>query len=126
LSDLDTLRAAELRFQQAQLASDVPELDRLLHPALTFVGPDGALGDKDADLLAHESGAIRIDILKPQDLMVRIADGVGITVLTAQLDGDYHGQKFSSRMRYTRTWARSGEAWRIVAAHASAIADSSP
>lgn len=121
MTDVESLEAAELRFQQAHLASDVAELDRLLHPDLTFVGPDGELSDKDADLAAHRSGIMRIDRLETEDLIVRVADGVGVTVLTARLEGEYGGRAFSFRMRYTRCWARGSDGWRIVAAHAGTL-----
>ncbi|MDP9220709.1 MAG: nuclear transport factor 2 family protein, partial [Actinomycetota bacterium] len=58
MPDISALRAAELRLQHAQLTSDGAELDRLLHPDLTFVGPDGAMSDKAADLEAHASGVM--------------------------------------------------------------------
>ena len=115
----DELRAAEARLQRAQLSSDVEELDRLLHPDLTFVGPDGGLSDKATDLAVHRSGAMALELLEPEDLVAQVIDGVGVTVLTAHLKGSYEGQAFDGRMRYTRTWANDGEGWRIVAAHVS-------
>jgi hypothetical protein len=118
MPDISALRAAELRLQHAQLTSDVAELDRLLHPDLTFVGPDGTMSDKAADLEAHASGVMSLELLEPEDLIVQVIDGVGVTVLTARLKGSWQGQRFDAQMRYTRTWAYDGEAWRIVAAQA--------
>lgn len=83
MTDVDLLREAEIRLEQAQLSSDIDSLDILLHPQVTYVGPEGGLVDKEADLDSHRSGALRIHILEPQVLDVRIQDGVGITVLTA-------------------------------------------
>ena len=119
---VDALRTAELRLQQAQLTSDVAELDRLLHPDLTFVGPDGALSDKAADLSVHRSGAMSLTALDPEDLIVHTIDGVGVTVLTARLTGVHDGQPFDARMRYTRSWAHGPGGWRIVAAQGSVVA----
>jgi hypothetical protein len=124
VSDEVSLRAAEDALQRAQLTSDADALDRLLHPDLTFVGPDGALTGKADDLEVHRTGAIRIDRSEPEDLVVRINDGVGVTVLTARLKGSYEGQEFDGRMRYTRTWALSEEhGWRVVAAQAAFLSD---
>lgn len=61
MTDIDQLRAAEERLEQAQRSSDIEVLDELLHPEVTYVGPDGHLVDKHADLEAHRSGALRID-----------------------------------------------------------------
>jgi len=121
VSEILFLEEAERRLQQAQLGSDVAALDRLLHPSLTFVGPDGGLSDKTRDLEVHRTGELHFDSLEPHDLVVRIADGVGITVLTARLEGVYAGLRFSARMRYTRCWASGADGWRVVAAHASVL-----
>jgi hypothetical protein len=120
-NDLDELRAAELRLQHAQRGSDVAALDALLHPELTFVGPDGALSGKDVDLQVHRDGEIRITALESEDLMVNVVDGVGVTVLTACLAGEYRGQAFDGRMRYTRTWTKVNGSWQVIAAQAGMV-----
>jgi len=122
MTELDELIEAERRLERAQATSDVAALDSLLHPQLTFVGPDGSLSDKAADLEAHRTGTMRVDLLEPEDLVAHIADGVGVTVLTARMDGEYLGESFSARMRYTRCWARGETGWRIVAAQANMLA----
>lgn len=119
--DIESLRAAEQRLQVAQLASDIGELDLLLHPDLVFVGPDGSIGDKESDLNTHRDGRMHIDSLEQEDLIVRVTNGVGLTLLTAQMSGNFDSQEFSARMRYTRSWGWSGEGWQIVAAHISMI-----
>jgi hypothetical protein len=50
----------ERALQAAMLAGDVEELDRLLHPELLAVGPDGPMIDKAGDLEAHRSGVITV------------------------------------------------------------------
>jgi hypothetical protein len=124
--DVDSLLAAESRLQRAQLTSDVDVLDDLLHPALTFVGPDGSLSDKAADLEGHRNGVIQLHVLEPDDVVAQVVDGVGVTVLTARLAGSYQGQPFDSRMRYTRTWVSADGAWRLLAAQAGMIAPGAP
>ncbi len=121
MTNIDLLREAEIRLEQAQLSSDVDLLDILLHPQVTYVGPEGDLVTKEEDLDAHRSGALRIHILDRQALDVRIQDGVGITVLTAWLEGQAGDQAFEVRMRYIRAWASGSQGWRVVAAHASIL-----
>lgn len=121
-NDLDELRAAELRLQAAQLASDVATLDELLHPDLTFVGPDGAMSGKDVDLYVHRSGDIAITVLEPEELVVKVVGAVGVTVLPARLAGSYRAESFDGRMRYTRTWTKVNGSWQILAAHAGMVA----
>jgi ketosteroid isomerase-like protein len=113
----DELLREERALQAAQFASDVDELDRLLHPELLAVGPDGGLVDKAADLAAHRSGVFEIDELSEEDLQVRVAGDTAVTFVVLQIRGAIDGAEVSGRMRYTRTWTRDGGAWRVIAAH---------
>jgi len=118
--DVDSLRMAEVELQKAQLCSNVDALDRLLHPDLFFVAPSGDVYTKTDDLDWHRTGVLRVHSLEPADLIVRVIDGVGVTVLTAVMSGELAGTLFSSRMRYTRSWAWSDGRWQVVLPHASA------
>jgi ketosteroid isomerase-like protein len=111
------LLAEERALQAAQLASDVEQLDRLLHPDLLAVGPDGRLADKAADLAAHRSGVFRIAALDEEDLRVRLVGDTAVTFVVLAIRGTIGGADASGRFRYTRTWTRDGGAWRVVAAH---------
>ena len=121
MTDLDSLREAELRFQTAQVASDVAALDEIEHPDLTFIGPDGGVHDKAGDLAAHASGAMQVDGLETETLLARVSDGVGITTLIARMTGRFHNDAFDTKMVYTRTWAHGPSGWRIVSAHISQL-----
>jgi ketosteroid isomerase-like protein len=114
--DLDVL-AAERTLQAAQRASDVAALDRLLHPDLLAVGPDGRLADKAADLDAHRTGVFAIAELEEEELHVRTAGETAVTFVVLRIRGTIAGDEVAGRMRYTRTWTRDGGAWRVIAAH---------
>lgn len=111
---------AELR--QAQLDGDVEALDRLIDDDLLFVGPDGALANKSADLAMHRSGTVRFISHEPGALEWRvISPDVVAVALQARLEVLVDGQSFGGHYHYTRTWARRGSGWRIVAGHVSAV-----
>ena len=107
----------ERALQAAQRASDVAALDRLLHPDLLAVGPDGGLADKGADLEAHRTGFFRISELEEEDLQVRIAGDTAVTFVVLRIRGAIGDEEVAGRMRYTRTWSRDGGAWRVIGAH---------
>lgn len=107
----------ERALQAAQSASDVAELDRLLHPELLAVGPDGRLVDKEADLAAHRSGFFEITELSEEELRVKVHGDVAVTFVVLRIRGSIGDADVSARMRYTRTWIREGGSWRVVAAH---------
>ena len=125
-TDHDSLRAAEHRWQQAQLSGDLDELDRLLHPDVVFVGPDGTISDKQVDLAVHRDGRMQLASIDVESVHAHVADGTGVTVLTGVLTGSYAGFTFSTRQRYTRAWAQGPEGWRVVGAHASVIGPDTP
>jgi ketosteroid isomerase-like protein len=108
---------AERTLQAAMLASDVDELDRLLHPELLAVGPDGQLIDKASDLAAHRSGLFTITELDEEEVRVRVLGNVAVTFVVLRVRGTIHGAEVAGRMRYTRTWIADGDSWRVIAAH---------
>jgi ketosteroid isomerase-like protein len=115
--------AAELALQTAMLASDVAALDRLLHPDLLAVGPDGQLADKAGDLGAHASGIFRIDALDEEELRVLVRGDTALTFVVLRVRGAIADADVSGRMRYTRTWTNDGGTWRVLGAHIAPAAD---
>jgi ketosteroid isomerase-like protein len=107
----------ERALQAAQLASDVEELDRLLHPELLAVGPDGRLVDKAEDLASHRSGVFEIRELHEEEVRVKVVGSTAITFVVLAIRGRAGDEDVSGRWRYTRTWTLDEGAWRVFAAH---------
>ena len=101
------------------LASDVDALDRLLHPELLAVGPDGQLADKAIDLEAHRTSVFEISELIEEDVRVKVVGETALTFVVLAIRGTIDGVDVSGRYRYTRTWTRARGAWRVVGAHIS-------
>jgi ketosteroid isomerase-like protein len=117
----EELLAAERALQSAQLAGDVGELDRLLHPELLAVGPDGQLVEKAEDLTAHREGVLRLSEFEQEDLRVRLLGDLAVTFVVVRYRGTMSGSPIEGRMRYTRTWTRDGGTWRVLAAHLTPV-----
>ena len=113
--------AAERALQAAQLAGDVDALDRLLHPDLLAVGPDGRLADKAADLAAHRTGVFKIDQLDEKELRVVSDERTAVTFVVVRLRGSIGDEDMAGLVRYTRTWVRGPDGWRVVAAHIASL-----
>ena len=124
MPDTETVVAAERALQAAMRASDVAALERLLHPDLLAVAPDGSLVDRAADLAAHRSGRFAIASLSEVELEVRAAGDTAVTFVVLDVTGTIDGADASGRLRYTRTWSRDGGAWRVLAAHIAPAARS--
>jgi ketosteroid isomerase-like protein len=119
---LEVLRE-ERALQAAMRTGDVEELDRLLHPELLAVGPDGALIDKAGDLAAHRSGVFEITELDEEEVRVTVLGDLAVTFVVLRIRGTIEHAEVGGRMRYTRTWTRDGGTWRVVAAHISRAAE---
>jgi ketosteroid isomerase-like protein len=120
LSDA-SLCACEAALRQAQLASDVPVLDRLVDDALIFTGPDGAVYGKQDDLDAHRRGMVRITRLEPSEERIQRFGPIAVVSVRMEMSGTFQGATFAGPFRYTRVWCARREGWRIVAGHVSAV-----
>ena len=101
----DELLQAERALQAAMLAGDVEELDRLLHPELLAVGPEGHMIDKDGDIAAHREGVFKISSLSEEELQATVHGELGLTFVVLDIHGTIAGVDASGRMRFTRTWS---------------------
>jgi ketosteroid isomerase-like protein len=117
----DSLRACEAALRQAQLASDVAALDRLVDDALVFTGPDGAVYGKLDDLDAHRQGMVRITRLEPSDERIQRFGGLAVVSVRMEMAGTFRGATFAGPFRYTRVWCKRRDGWRVVAGHVSAV-----
>jgi ketosteroid isomerase-like protein len=112
---------AERRLQAAQRAGDVDALDALLDDRLVATGPDGGSFGKADDLEAHRSGALRITKLVQEDLDLLLDGDVAITRVTVSAEAVQGGVPTAGRLRYTRTWVRRDDGWRVLGAHLSVL-----
>lgn len=111
----------EERLRQAMLASDVPELDRLLSDRLMFVTPDGATLGKEDDRGAHRSGLIRLSALTPLGRQIQHFGMTAVVNVEMEMAGSFAGRPFAGRFRYTRVWHHDGAQMKVVAGHVCAI-----
>ncbi|MDQ6689332.1 MAG: nuclear transport factor 2 family protein [Gemmatimonadota bacterium] len=117
-----SLHDCEAALRQAQLASDVRELARLVDDALVFTGPNGAVYSKQDDPLdAHRGGLVRINRLEPSEELIQRFGHVAVVSVRMEMSGTFEGQAFSGPFRYTRVWRAQGDSWRVVAGHVSAV-----
>ena len=117
------LHEAEQRLQAAVRSGDVEALDLLLDDRVVYTGPDGISITKEEDLAAHRSRTLAVEVFDQLDLHVTVVGSTGITRVLIRLQGTAAGQPFSACLRYTRTWVHADGAWRVLAAHAGAVAD---
>ncbi len=119
MTDIASLLAADRSLQAAQLAADADALDRLIDDRLVFTGPAGRLYSKQDDLDLQRSGQQRLSEVHEEELTGLVDGQIGVTWFLGRLAGQFMGEAFSARLRYTRTWIHTPAGWRLLAAHVS-------
>lgn len=113
-ADHDSLMEAERALQRAQLANDANALELLLHDRLRFVGPDGEVFNKAADLAAYESGLVKFKESNPIEIEAHVFGTTGLTILLLELEVLANGETVIGEYRYTRTWLYEDDRWQII------------
>jgi ketosteroid isomerase-like protein len=114
----------EERLRAAMLASNVAELDALIDDRLLFVVPNGDLYRKADDLAFHQSGETTFSQIELADIQIELYGETAVVVVLANLAGTFKGDAFAGHSRYTRTWIRSAQGWRIVSGSVCSVAES--
>lgn len=114
---------AEEHLRIAMLSSDVKTLNELLAPELIFTNHLGQLLSKQDDLVAHQSGTIKISDLTPSEQDIRLlCENVAIVSVRMHLSGSYAGIPSKGDFRFTRIWTLSSDGiWHVLAAHSSLV-----
>ena len=104
---------AERALQAAMLASDVEELDRLLHPELVAVGPDGQMINKPGDLAARRAGIFKITELREEEVHVTVLGDLALTFVVLDIRGSRRCRRFGSHALHAhvdpRRWRLAGD-----------------
>ncbi|RLP71882.1 nuclear transport factor 2 family protein [Mycetocola tolaasinivorans] len=118
-----TIEDTETELLDAMRESDLVALDRLISDQLTFIGPDGAVLTKQADLDAHRTGATsfdKIDVLSRE--AAEDAEGGHTTTVANAVLRAAEGT-VSVRLTWHREWRVVDGRWQVVSGAVEALAD---
>jgi hypothetical protein len=116
------LRADDDRYR-AMVSGDIPVLERLLSPALTYTHSSAHCENKEEYLASLFSGRVRYQETQRDEVSVRILGEAAIleghVVLWATVDS------VSRRLenRFLSVWSNKGDAWQLVAWASTPIPD---
>ncbi|MCC6179429.1 MAG: nuclear transport factor 2 family protein [Chloroflexi bacterium] len=109
----------EARWNEAHLKGDVPVLDALCADQLIVTVP-GMTPMTKADILGFwRSGRAKITRYETTDIRVAVYTDTAIVTGHLHRTRDFNGKVLDDRWRYTKTYSRQGQTWRVVAYHAS-------
>lgn len=107
--------ALEKQWRQAQLANDVPAMDKLLSDDYLGINSNGEVVTKNQQLDHMRTRRLVIDKLDISDLKIKLIGPIAIVTSLAQLEGSLDGNSLNGSFRYTRVYQRlpSG-VWKIT------------
>lgn len=111
-------RIAELEdaWVQAVIKRDAAAFDRLLAPTFVYTEDDRVYSR--AELIREmTAGMDTVKSGRNEDLTVRVYGNTAIATGGLILAGRGAKGAFERRYRYTDTWQKSGNTWRVIAAH---------
>ena len=110
----ETIRAAELELIRGIRASDIAYLEKVLHPDLLFLAPNGQAITKDMDLASHRRGDMVVESLTPTFEDIRILGDTATVIVVYETRGSMLGTPIQGRFRYIRFWKEEGQGPRII------------
>jgi ketosteroid isomerase-like protein len=85
-----------------------------MHEDFMAIDSDGGAKDKPGFLAEITDPKLAIDPYTVEDFRARVHGDVVITTGTTRMTGRYDGQPFATRYRYTDTYIRDGDGWKVV------------
>ena len=116
------LQCEQRRFA-AFMEGDLRTLDALLAANLTFIHSNGHLESKSQFLEHLGAGDYQFDVIRADDVSVRVYGGVGVLTGTGQMRVQVRHHQASLRYRFTLVYHKVQDRWQIVAIHHTRLAD---
>ena len=104
----------EKDFEQAVIKNDADAVARFLHDDWIIIDPDGGIVDKERFLAVIRSGALTHEVMKSEDVKVRIYGDTAVVTALTVTTGAYNGQSFTTRERATDVLVKTAGQWQTV------------
>ena len=116
LLQIETARVSAL------VHNDLPALDKLLAPDLTYVHSSGALENKSEFMDKLRTGERKYVSMQHDDgVAVRSYSDTAILTGSTKVQVVFKGQTQNLHLRFTETWFKHGKEWQVVAWHATKL-----
>lgn len=119
--------AAERGFFTGLMKADVPTLEGVLADDFLLIDVmQGAEIPRPALLEVVGSGQLKFDTIETVDSRVRRYGTAAVVTGQTRMRGQFAGQGFTARSRYTHVYVEQQGRWRLVAAQGTQIHESAP
>ena len=116
------LEEIQHQLRRAWATRDLATIERLLAPEWSVTHVDGNVLSRADVLHDFETGNNRLLESHIDELKVRIYEGVAIVTGRNHSRGEYRGQPYDVKLRFTDVFVDRDRQWQAVASHASRIA----
>jgi hypothetical protein len=114
------LASTSARFT-AMVLNDLPSLDTLLAPELTYIHSDGDLESKAQFLTTLKTGRLRYQAIEPTDLKARLYGAVGVVTGRSRMRVRVGSELLRFSIRFTAIYRRTATSWVLVAWQATRL-----
>jgi ketosteroid isomerase-like protein len=115
------LAAAVAAFDQAQIAGDRAELERLVADDYVLIGSDGVVQNKAQFIADFTSPNFRIQPFTVEEPVVRHYGDTAVTAGRVALSGTSSGTPFTVNLRFSDVWVKRDGVWRVAFAQTTRI-----
>lgn len=119
--DRRDILAVEAALCRAFEDADAQTLERHLDPGFTLIDSRGVITDRAANLAEVASREPRYRVFRNQDQRIRLHGDAAIVTGVTHIEGEAQGQAFTADFRFTDTWIRHPDGWKLAASHASRL-----
>lgn len=116
------LRQIENEILTALLKSDTSALNRLWADEYSFTAPDGRVVTKENYIALIESGSLKYEVIKLEDLKVRVYGDTALAAGRITVKGIVGTHIIDGQDRYLTVYVKRQGRWQQVATHSSRIA----
>jgi hypothetical protein len=115
------LLKANQAYDEALVRGDAVALDRIYADEFVYTTFDGTVRDKTQQLSFTESGDLRLESGKSDDVKIRIYENTAVMTGRFTAKGQFRGKNIDIRERYTAVWVRQDGRWLLVAEQGNEI-----
>lgn len=119
-----SLLAANASRFRAMMREDLPGLDTLLAPELTYIHSDGALESKAQFLATVRTGRLHYQAIEPGDLKAHVYGDAGVVTGRSRMRVKAGADLLQFSIRFTALYRRTGKRWLLVAWQATRLPES--
>jgi hypothetical protein len=120
----ETLEELQQVLAKAWVAGDRATIERVIAPEWTTTGPDGTVRTREQVLgEIFETRVHRIQQMAIDGVEVRLFDDAAVVSGRTRALGEFGGQRYDVRIRFTDVFIKRRGQWQAVASHASLIGD---